>query len=151
MARVFLSHASSDKAVVRRIADALRLAGHHPWLDEEEILVGESIPVAVETGLCNADFVVICLSKAAAARGWLEAERDAILMQQFLERRERILPARLEDVTPPYLIASLAYVDLFPGDQIFKQGIARLTRAIDEHEARLPRAIVPLETLAHPL
>lgn len=153
MARVFLSHAhaSADQAAVRRIADALRVAGHQPWLDEEEILVGESIPMAVETGLRKADFVVICLSKAAAVRGWIEAERDATLMQQFLERRERVLPVRLEDVIPPHLIASLAHVDLFPDDQAFKQGIARLTHAIDEYQARQSRTITPPGTPAHPL
>ncbi|HEY0990305.1 MAG TPA: toll/interleukin-1 receptor domain-containing protein [Kofleriaceae bacterium] len=151
MARVFLSHASPDKPAVRRIADALRAAGHDPWLDEEQILVGESIPAAVERGLRVADFVVLCLSKAAAAGGWIETERDATLMQQFLERRERILPARLEDVAPPYLIASLAYVDLFPEDPTFKQAIVRLTRAIDEYEARQRTTMIPPGTQAHPL
>jgi len=70
--------------------------------------VGESIPATAERGLCDADFVVVCLSKAAAERGWVEAERDATLMQQFLERKERILPVRLEDVAPPHLISSLS-------------------------------------------
>ena len=63
MARVFLSHASPDRPVVRRIATALRAAGHETWLYEEEILVGESIPAAVERGLREAHFVVLCLSK----------------------------------------------------------------------------------------
>jgi hypothetical protein len=134
--RVFLSHASADKSAVRRIAESLRAAGHEPWVDEDEILVGESIPTAIERGLREADFVVICLSKAAAERGWVEAERDATLMQQFRERRERILPARLEDVAPPFLIASLAYVDLFPDDEAFERGIARLTHSIKAYEAR---------------
>ncbi len=98
MARVFLSHASPDKPAARRIGEALRLAGHQPWLDEQEILVGESIPAAVERGLRAADFVVMCLSRAAAERGWVEAERDATLMQQFSQRKERVLPVRLEDV-----------------------------------------------------
>ena len=136
MARVFLSHASADKPAVRRISEALRTAGHEPWCDEEEILVGESIPAAVERGLRGTDFVVICLSKAAAERGWVEAERDATLMQQFRERKERILPVRLEDVAPPYLLASLAHVDLFPDDQAFQWGIAWLTRSIKAYEAR---------------
>jgi len=136
MARVFLSHASPDKPVVRRIADALRAAGHEPWLDEEEILVGQSIPAAVERGLRGADFVVVCLSKAAAERGWVEAERDATLMQQLRERKERLLPVRLEEVAPPHLLAPLAYVDLFPDSQSFERGIAQLTRSIAAYETR---------------
>lgn len=96
VARIFLSYARPDERAVRRIANAL-CADHHTWLDQDDILVGESIVAAVERGLHDADFVVLCLSKAAAARGWIEAERDATLMQQFGERRERILPVRLED------------------------------------------------------
>ena len=136
MARVFLSHAGPDKPVVRRIAAALRAAGHDPWLDEDDILVGESIPSAVERGLHEADFVVLCLSKAAAERGWVEAERDATMMQQFRERKERILPVRLEEVTPPGLVRPLAHVDLFPDEQSFHRGIARLTDSIAAHAAR---------------
>jgi formylglycine-generating enzyme required for sulfatase activity/nucleoside phosphorylase len=151
VARVFLSHASPDKPTVRRIAAALRAAGHEPWLDEDDILVGESIPAAVERGLRDADFVVLCLSKAAAARGWVEAERDATLMQQFSERKERVLPARLEDVAPPYLIAQLAYVDLFPDEQAFERGVARLTRSIEAHQARHTAAAGPLPASTPPI
>lgn len=136
MARVFLSHAGPDKPVVRRIANALRVAGHEPWLDEDQILVGESIPAAIERGLRDADFVVLCLSEAAATRGWIEAERDATLMQQFLQRKERILPIRLGPVTPPHLIASLAHVDLFPDDDAFSHGVARLVQSLDAHIRR---------------
>ena len=136
MARVFLSHASVDKPTVRRIAEALRAAGHEPWMDEDEILVGDSIPASVERGLRSADFVVLCLSKAAAERGWVEAERDATLMQQLRERKARILPVRLEDVAAPYLIAQLAYVDVFPDEATFQRGMSRLARSIDAHAAR---------------
>lgn len=136
VARVFLSHASPDKPLVRRIAQALRVAGHEPWLDEEQILTGESIPAAVERGLREADFVVVCLSKAAAERGWIEAERDATLMQQLRDGKARILPARLDDVAPPFLIGSLGYVDLFPDGYAFAKGMGRLTNSIKAHQAR---------------
>jgi formylglycine-generating enzyme required for sulfatase activity len=136
VARIFLSHAGPDKPVVRRIAAALRAAGHDTWLDEDDILVGESIPAAVERGLGEADFVVLCLSKVAAERGLVEAERDATMMQQFRERKERILPVRLEEVTPPGLVRPLAHVDLFPDEQAFHRGIDRLTRSIAAYTAR---------------
>lgn len=135
MARIFLSHASVDKPVVRQIAAKLRAAGHEPWIDEEEILIGESIPAAVERGLRQADFVVVCLSLAAASRGWVEAERDATLMQQFRERKSRILPVRLEDVSPPYLISQLAYADLFPHEANFELGMSKLVKAIAQHSS----------------
>lgn len=136
MARIFLSHASVDKPTVRRLAESLRAAGHEPWVDENEILVGESIPQAVERGLREADFVIFCLSNAAADRGWVEAERDATMMQQLRERKPRILPIRLDQVNPPYLTAHLAYVDIFPDDAAFRRGIERLVSSIAAHLGR---------------
>lgn len=150
MARVFLSYASADKPVVRRIAEALRAAGHEPWFDEETILVGESIPTAIERGLRETDFVLVCLSKAAAEHGWVEAERDATLMKQLRERKGRILPVRLEDVAPPHLLVSLAYVDVFPDDQALKRGIARLAYSIQTYEARQAGSTAPPQ-LSHPI
>ncbi|WP_437309310.1 TIR domain-containing protein [Sorangium sp. So ce388] len=138
MARVFLSYTSADKPKVRLIAEALRDVGHEAWLDEEQILVGESITAALERGLREADFIVLCLSKATADRGWVEAERDATLRQQFRDRQPLILPVRLEPVDPPYVLAHLAYVDLFPDDDAFHRGLDRLSRSIDAYVARAP-------------
>ena len=118
VARIFLSHAGPDKPAVRRIATALRAAGHHTWLDEDDILVGESIPAAVERGLRDADFVVLCLSKAAAERVWIDAERDASLTQQFRDGKERILPVRLEDVAHPISLRRSRTSTCFPTSKL---------------------------------
>lgn len=94
VARAFQSHAIADKEDARQIARSLRAASHEPWLDEEEILVGESIPAAVERGLRDSGFVVLCPS-AAVEPGWIEAERDARMTQTL---GDRSLPMRLEYV-----------------------------------------------------
>jgi hypothetical protein len=135
MPRIFLSHASADKAVVRRIWKALQTAGHEAWLDANEILVGESIPAALERGLRSADFVILCLSRASVDRGWVSAERDVSLMESVSKRSVRVLPVRLDDVAPPYIIGHLACVDLFPPSQ-FGRGIMHLLRSLDEHVVR---------------
>jgi len=145
MARVFLSHASSDKPQVRRIAQALRDAGHDPWLDEDQIDIGESIPAAVERGLRDTDFMIVCLSAAAARSGWASAEREVTFMQQMADRRTRILPVRLEHVDPPVLLGHILYVDLFPDDDAFRRGIARLLRALDKHAPKPAAPTAPLD------
>ena len=132
MARLFLAHASADTPTVHRLADALREAGHDPWVDEDRIDLGDSIPSAIERGLREADFVIVCLS-AAAQRGWVQAERDAAFMQQMRDGRTRILPVRLEDIAPPYLLQSIASADLFPDAAAFGRAVRRLLRAIAKH------------------
>lgn len=93
-------------------------------------MIGASIPGAVEQGLQNADYLVLCLSHAAAERGWVQAERHVMTMRQYAERRDRILPVRLEEVTPPTLLRHVAYVDLFPDEDAWNRGVARLLAAI---------------------
>lgn len=136
--RVFLSHASPDKPMVRQIRDALRDMGHRPWLDEDEILPGESIPNKIQHGLRQADFILICLSRAAAQSGWVEAESHVSMMRQFKDRTSRILVARLEDVPPPDLLSHIAYVDLFPWDAMFRPGMDKLARRLAVPTASAP-------------
>ncbi|MDC0743719.1 toll/interleukin-1 receptor domain-containing protein [Polyangium mundeleinium] len=138
MAKVFLSHAHVDKPAVRRIVDALREAGHEPWIDEQEILVGESIPGAIERGLETTDFVLVCLSRAAIASGWVRSELDGSVMKPFRSKMTRVLPIRLEDVAPPTIIAHAKYVDLFPDDDAFQRGMEALLRSIEGYTARAP-------------
>lgn len=136
MARIFLSHSTVDKPIVRRIAEALRSGGHDPWLDENEILVGDSIPAAVERGLESTDYVIVCISAAALSSGWVQNELHGSVMKQFSSRMARVLPVRLEPVTPPSIIGHILYVDLFPDDEAFRRGIDRLLRSISGHAAR---------------
>ncbi|MBK8259377.1 MAG: toll/interleukin-1 receptor domain-containing protein [Polyangiaceae bacterium] len=135
MAVIFLSHASVDKPMVRRIEKALRAAGHEPWLDENEIELGDSIPAAVESALRRSDFLLLCLSNASADRHWVEAERHATFMLQMRDGKSRLLPVRLEDVKPPFLLGPYAYVDAFPDDEAFDRAMKRIVRAIEKHLA----------------
>jgi len=41
MARIFLCHASEDKARVREVYQHLKALGFAPWLDEVDILPGQ--------------------------------------------------------------------------------------------------------------
>lgn len=148
MARIFLSYARVDAPTVRQIAAALRAAGHDPWVGEDQILVGDSIPGAIEQALRDADFVVICLSRAAAGPGWVQAERDATLVQQLRASRAKLLPVRLESVEPPSLIAHLEHVDLFGDAAALAIGVDRLVRSIAAHEARVRAAGQKVSELA---
>lgn len=100
VARIFLAHLSADNPIVRRLAVALRAAGHDPMLADGEAGAGESMHPAVERGLRESAVVVVCPSNAAAGRGWVEAEPDIRMMQPFRERESGRLPVRLEERCP---------------------------------------------------
>ncbi|MFM7038426.1 MAG: toll/interleukin-1 receptor domain-containing protein, partial [Planctomycetaceae bacterium] len=73
---VFLSHATADKPRVLRLAEQLREAGLHVWLDAWEIKAGDNIFLQVEKGLETSRVLVLCLSPAALGSGWVELERS---------------------------------------------------------------------------
>jgi hypothetical protein len=43
MSSIFLSHNHADKPFVRRLAQDLQAAGARVWLDEAEMLIGDSL------------------------------------------------------------------------------------------------------------
>ena len=56
--RVFISHSSKDKPLAISISVDIASRGHLPWLDEWQIVAGESIPVKIGEGLENSDYEV---------------------------------------------------------------------------------------------
>jgi hypothetical protein len=111
MSRVFLSHCSVDKEIVRRIADDLAHLGHRPWLDEWEIKVGECIITRVEHGIENADYVVLVLSPSAVSSGWVDREWKQKYWQEIEKRTVMLLPVLVADCNIPPLLRSRKYAD----------------------------------------
>ncbi|WNG27658.1 toll/interleukin-1 receptor domain-containing protein [Cystobacter fuscus] len=147
MARVFLSHAASDRPRVRRLAEGLRRAGHQPWLIEDELRIGRSVLDVLQHGLHDSDFVVVCLSREALHSGWQEAELRLILEGLHLERADRLLPIRFEEVELPASLQGRPLIDVL--EDHWDQGVTRLAallRGGEEVQSESPQQMrtVPL-------
>ena len=92
--RIFLSHASPDKGVVRQFAEDLHDAGTRPWLDEAEINVGDSFRETIASALKASDVVLIFLSKASAASAWVQHEVALFVGQ---DEGRRVIPVVLDE------------------------------------------------------
>ena len=125
--RVFLCHSSNDKGIVRSIHDDLRRFGHRPWLDDNEILVGQSIPELIQKGLVESDYVVVCLSPAAVASTWVSEEWTARLMKDLSGGKRTILPALLAPCELPPFLSTKKYARF---DENYAEGLASLLGAI---------------------
>lgn len=150
-ARVFLSHAEADKPIVRWLRDELLAAGHKAWLDEDEVLVGQSIPDAVQHGLQNTDFVIVCISRNWLESGWAQAELHSTIIRQFKDHQTCILPVRLEQVELPLIIRYLSCVDLYPDKQTVRHSLGRLIASIEKHvqDRNLPQVEAQISTIGH--
>lgn len=124
---VYLSYASLDRALARRIAQDLRTTGVDVWLDEWEIRVGDSIAGRIQEGLERAAFVVVLLTRHSIASGWVEKEWRSKLDLEARERRVAILPVRGDEAPIPLLLRDRKCADL---SRDYRSGVAELIRAI---------------------
>ena len=69
---VFLRHSSKDKAVVRPLAERLRVDGLRVWFDEWVIKSDDSIPAKIEEGLEHSRVLVLCTSANVFGSDWAQ-------------------------------------------------------------------------------
>ena len=131
MKSIFLSHCSEDKSLARRIARDLQRAGIAVWLDEWEILVGQSISQKIEHGLRTSDLIALLLTRSSIESGWVEKEWRAKLWDEVRSGEVTILPLRADDCEMPYLLRDRRYAD-FRAD--YKEALDDLLRAIKSME-----------------
>ena len=70
----FISHSTKDKPFVRKLAADLVAGGVKVWVDEQRILVGDSIPEKIAQGLAESDFFLIVVSTNSVNSAWVQRE-----------------------------------------------------------------------------
>jgi hypothetical protein len=91
--RVFLSHSSTDRAFIEKLAIDLRKCQIEPWLDKEEIRDGRPwLKEIFECGIAVCDAVVIYFTEQALNSNMVEKEVDAAQLQQLSDVKVSILP-----------------------------------------------------------
>src|SRR5215211_5102519 len=129
MARIFLCHASEDKAQVCEVYHRLRaIEGFEPWLDEEDLLPGQDWAREIPRALQTSDFILIFLSRGSVAkRGYVQREMKLALdaWQELPEGTIHTIPVRLDDCDVPEQFRRYHYANLFTPN-----GFDHIVRAI---------------------
>ena len=90
---VFICHAGEDKSdVVQPLTIHFKEAGITFWLDEGEILWGDSIITKINEGLVKSRYVLVVLSDASVNKNWPLFELNAVMSQEAEEGNIKILP-----------------------------------------------------------
>jgi formylglycine-generating enzyme required for sulfatase activity len=129
VARIFLCHASEDKAQVREVYHRLRaIDGFEPWLDEEDLLPGQDWAREIPRALQTSDFILIFLSRRSVAkRGYVQREMKLALdaWQELPEGTIHTIPVRIDECNVPESFQRYHWANLFEPN-----GFARIVRAI---------------------
>jgi hypothetical protein len=124
----FISHSSKDKPFIRQLTADLTKAGISVWLDEQRILVGDSITEKVSQGLVESDYFLIALSDASVNSPWVQKELNSALISEIEKRQVKILPIKLSDCEIPTLIKDKKYADF---TQTYKGGLQELINSLN--------------------
>lgn len=101
MVRVFLSHSSRDKNLVRDLAVRLQKVGATVWLDEAELQVGDSLTERIRSGVVDSDFVVVSISRNSINSRWVLTELGTAIENGRATGKNAVLPIVLDDSPLP--------------------------------------------------
>jgi TatD DNase family protein len=103
--------------VARRLAGDLAHHGIRVWIDEAEILVGDSLIEKIRQGIDDMDYVAALISRASVCSPWVTKELDIAMNQEIEGKRVKVLPILLEDCELPGFLKGKAYADLRTPDR----------------------------------
>ena len=112
--KLFISYSSKDKGFANLLYSDLKEAGCIPWLDEWDIVGGQSIPEEIEKGINNSDFLLILLSNNSVKSNWVRAEWESTIWDENQNKEIRIIPILIEECEIPRFIKYRKYIDNIP-------------------------------------
>lgn len=95
--RIFLSHHSSAKPLVREVRQ--HLPTHvNAWIDEHELLPGEALADSIQAAIStDSDFLILFFDERAGKSAWVRRELTWALEEESRLQRPFIIPVLLED------------------------------------------------------
>lgn len=111
--RIFLSHRSADKEIVRPFYNLLKSLGFEPWLDEKEIKAGSTIHREISSGFDSACAVVFFVTSSFEDERWIGREIDHAVSRE-IEHSDRfsVIALVFGDATVPRALRDKRWVDV---------------------------------------
>ncbi len=137
--KIFLSHDSADKSIVRQIGEALP-ERFTPWIDEDEILPGENISQCIDQAIENeCHFFVLFLGKNTTNKKWVKHEIEKARSKETDENRPFLIPFLLDDNIPEFnSLKDKKHIKLFNRTPHQIEAASKeLTSSLDNHIRQL--------------
>lgn len=123
---IFLSHNSEDKPFVRELKARLEAQGAKDvWLDEAEIMIGDSLTKKIEEGLKKTKYIGVVLSPKSVKSAWVERELEIAINRELSTGEVVVLPLLYEKCDLPAFLSGKLYANFIsPAD--YDEGVAKL-------------------------
>lgn len=126
---VAISYSHADSEFALNLTQQIFLHGGNVWIDQCEIVPGESIYEKVQEAFSTATVILAILSKNSVASVWCKKEISSGMTREMDEGRVVVVPILLEDCDIPFFLKDKSYAD-FRVD--FDKGISSLMTAIEK-------------------
>lgn len=131
LGKVFISHTAVDKPFVRRLAKRLEKSRFQVWLDERDLIAGDSLPESIGKTLEAAKAILVVVSKASVKSKWLKYELN-VATARMIKGECRVIPVVIDDTPLPAEVTGILYADCRKG---LAKGLPSLLTAL-KYEAR---------------
>jgi len=127
LGKVFISYSCKDKDFVRKLADEIEDQGYSVWLDEKELIAGDSLPKTIGKAIETCRVSIIVLSRYSISSKWVQYEVSHAT-SRMIEGKMRLIPVLIEDVALPVELSGLVFVDF---RESFNEGLQKIINALD--------------------
>ncbi|MEM7428910.1 MAG: toll/interleukin-1 receptor domain-containing protein [Pseudomonadota bacterium] len=131
MSSIFLSHNHEDKQFVRRLGNDLHVAGVRVWIDEAEILIGDSLVSKIEDAIDDMEYLGVVLSPNSVKSTWVTHEVRMALDDEISQQRVKVLPILLADCDLPGFLRNKLYAD-FRDESKYEASLHQMLRRLTE-------------------
>lgn len=135
----FFSYCREDSGFALKLAEDLKAAGAHVWIDQLDIEPGTPWDRAVEDALNHAPRMLVVLSPVSVNS---DNVRDEVSFA--LSRQKRVIPVLYRDCDIPFRLARLQYIDFRPD---YTRGLRILLRALGVAEAEQHGPQAPVDVV----
>jgi len=143
MSSLFVAHSSRDKAFARRLTRDLQAFGVKVWIDEAELLIGDSLIQKIQAAITEMKYLGAIISVHSVQSPWVQKELEVALSLELQDREVKVLPIVIDDCTiPPFLIGKVYadFRDPHNYDPEFRRLLLRLAPSSHDtvHDSALP-------------
>lgn len=109
---IFVSYAHEDKSLARQLAQSLTAYNLTVWIDEGELMVGDSMIDRISSALASVQFVVAIVSPASINSQWCKKELSMAMTGGLQRKGVKVLPLRVGPTPMPPALNDVFYLQL---------------------------------------
>lgn len=131
---VFINYSHEDKGLARALAAELEARGLAVWIDENELLAGDSIIERIASAVADVDFFCALVSEASRRSNWCRKELSMAITGALGREGAKVIPLRVGNTEMPESLRDLLWVSLDP--QNVGAAADRIARDVVRHRER---------------